>query len=293
MQAFSTSSHAKRWIVSSTDGCNEEDRLFLTRDEILAIKINYINVLHTLGRQIRLRQVVTATAMTYFWRFYLKNSFSSYREWQSQPYHHPDFITPTCLTLACKVQECPLEKSVLASALAVVRNNPNLHFGLAVGNDADALLDKIHENEFLLMEALNADLIVFHPFQDVVAFIADFADHCSSPVSSDQVSELTRLAWAIASDSYRSDACLKFPPHDIALAAVMIATAKLKLTAEAGPWWRDLNYNLNRVREAVQFIMKNAYQQWAKVRVDNVRTLCSNLYTAWSAKAAENRQQKK
>ena len=70
MLSFHESTHCRHWIVPDPDqACNALDRAAFQPAEVLAIKVNYINVLMALGRQMRLRQTVTATAMTYFWRF--------------------------------------------------------------------------------------------------------------------------------------------------------------------------------------------------------------------------------
>ena len=67
-----------------------------TKENIFMIKMNYIDVLSDLGKILRLRQQVTCTAMVFFWRFYLKNSFCSYKVGREKPVT-PDFIAPSCL----------------------------------------------------------------------------------------------------------------------------------------------------------------------------------------------------
>jgi hypothetical protein len=104
MRSFVESTHGRHWIVRSTNGSNAEDRTLLSPEDIFQIKMNYIKLLMALGKQLGLRQTVTCTAMTYFWRFYLGNSFSTYLHGQPLPYCHPDYVAPTCLSLACKVR---------------------------------------------------------------------------------------------------------------------------------------------------------------------------------------------
>jgi len=54
-------------------------------------------VIHGAGRALNLRQQVIATAIVYFRRFYTRNSFRQC---------DPLLVGPTCLYLACKVEEC-------------------------------------------------------------------------------------------------------------------------------------------------------------------------------------------
>lgn len=229
---------------------NKIDQQFFTRPELFAIKSNYVSVLQALGKRLRLRQSVIATAMVYFWRFCLNNSFTL------SPDCHPDWIAPTCLSLACKVEECPLpaDVSVLAKALLSLSKDPTLHFGISVDQ---TFMSRVMKNEFVLMEALNSELLVFHPYHDLLAFVVDFADHAAIPLDNEQIESLTLLAWNIVNDSFRCEACLLFAPYDIALAALFLATERRQPEAETS-WWVQLQHDLTPVKHAVSFILKNA-----------------------------------
>lgn len=65
-------SHAKVRIGVSTD---TQDKDFLTDTELHALRIFYPGWLGELGEYLKLRQRVIATAIVYWKRFYLKNSF--------------------------------------------------------------------------------------------------------------------------------------------------------------------------------------------------------------------------
>ena len=180
--------------------------------------------------------------------------------------------------MACKVEECPLPGvDVLASALEVISRDGRLHFGIRINEN---FMSKVMANEFVLMEALNSQLLVFHPYQDILAFVADFADHSAMPIDNEQISSLTLLAWNIVNDSYKSEACLLFAPHDVALAALFIATEKTNLQTEAGNWWSGLAHDLKLVKDAMIYIMKHSYV--AALPHKEVRALCERLYSQWA-----------
>ncbi len=251
MLSFQSSSHARRWIVSPArvQCSNEVDLRFFSRAELFAVKANYVAVLQALGRQLRLRQTVVATAAAFFWRFCLRHSFST------SPDCHPDWLAPTCLSLACKVEECPLPATeVLQAAIASVAKMPSLHYGTSADQ---TFMSRVMKNEFVLMQALNSELIVFHPYNDLLTFIADFASHAATPLDSEQIGSLTLLAWNIINDSLRCEACLLFAPYDIALAALFMAIEKQQIQGETS-WWVQLQHDLLPVKKAVSYILTHA-----------------------------------
>ena len=250
-----------------------------------AVERNYVGVLAALGRQLRLRATVTATAQTYFWRFFRDRAFSAVRAGQQTPECHPDWMAPSCLSLACKVEECPLlDPHVLKNAVLVVTKDPTLHFGFDVRSSA--FMERIVNNEFVLLEGLQAQLVVFHPYQDVQAFAADFAE--SSGVDHAQVMQLTELSWNIVNDSYRCPACLLYTPYDIALAALFIAAESMNLLEEkrASEWWIKLEHEYADMKSCMKFILDNAYEP--PDDVSYVEKLCVDLYAEWHQKLRMN-----
>ena len=283
MYSFHDSSHAKYWLVASTESANAGDLSDFTRAEVQAVKRNYIAVLAAVGRQLRLRQTVTATAMMYFWRFYLHHSFTFVREAQEQPDCHPDWIAPTCLSLACKVQECPLtDSTVLANALQKVKEDPTLHFGFHVDSQG-SFMSKIMSNEYVLLDALQSQLLVFHPYQDILRLATDFAEAASSDNA--DVTGLTQLCWNTVNDSYRCDACLLFAPYDIALAALLIAAEKKQMMTEkrATDWWIRIPRDFAPIKSAMTYILKHAYPALPD-SVELNSKLCDQIYSIWSKK---------
>lgn len=65
----------------------------------------------------------------------------------------------------------------------------------------------ISECEFYLLEHLDCCLIVYQPYRPLLILIQD--------VGPDE--QLLTLAWRIINDSLRTDVCLLYPPHQIAI----------------------------------------------------------------------------
>ncbi len=188
------------------------------------------------------------------------------------------------LLIVSKVCECPLpDFSVLASALGAIAKDARLHYGFVEHID-QAFMRKIMANEFLLLEALDSQLLVFHPYQDVLAFVADWSDHAAVPIDNEQIGSLTLLAWNIVNDSLRCEACLVFAPHDVALAALFLATERRGLQGETQGWWVALQHDLRAAKQAMAFILRNAYGPAPPVA--EVRAMCDRLYVLWG----ENKQ---
>jgi cyclin-C len=153
-----------------------------------------------------LRQVVLATALVYFRRFYLKASFVDF---------DPRLVAPTCLWLASKVEECAIGKvSLLVQQLERV-GNP---FGS----------DDILVCEFLLLEELDYDLTVYHPYDLLDQFARDTAafDHIDS-------------LWVVVNDTYLTAAALRHAPQIVALGCIHVAALIRELDLSA--WFGTLN----------------------------------------------------
>jgi hypothetical protein len=89
---------------------------------------------------------VSATAISYFQRFYLNNSLLS---------HDPRLVAVTCLFLAGKVEECRVDILELKKLYS------------------KCTLEIVISFELLLLEALDFNLRVFHPLNEVHTLIAD------------------------------------------------------------------------------------------------------------------------
>ncbi|KAJ2876538.1 RNA polymerase II holoenzyme cyclin-like subunit [Coemansia aciculifera] len=106
--------------------------LQLTGREITHIKIYFSNLILRIGKRLRTRQEIVATAIIYFKRFYINNTF-----YDIDPY----LMTTTCVYLACKVSQ-------------------DIRFPYDVSD--------IAECESYLLEEMKFYLVVYHPYQVLI-----------------------------------------------------------------------------------------------------------------------------
>ena len=102
---------------------------------------------------------------------------------------------------------------------------------------------QVHECEFHLLDKLGCDLVVFHPYRDLMSYCRDT-----------EVDEsILQSAWNITNDSYRTDVSLLYPPHLIALASLYVASVYKK--KDLRKWFDKLNVNLDEVRDIVKHVI--------------------------------------
>ncbi|KAL4878913.1 cyclin-like protein [Aspergillus karnatakaensis] len=154
----------------------------------------YFNMqLMKLGKRMSARQQALATAQVYIKRYYTKNEIRN-----TNPY----LLLTTAFYLACKMEECPQ------------------HIRFVVG-EARGLwpefiapdVSKIGECEFSLISEMQSQLIVHHPYRTLSDLQSELA------LSSDE----NALAWSVINDHYLTDLPLLYPPHVIAIMAIIVA----------------------------------------------------------------------
>lgn len=67
-------------------------------------------------------------------------------------------------------------------------------------------------------------------------------------------------AWNVVNDSFRTDVCLLYPPHQIALACLHIACVITQKDCHK-QWFAELNCDLDKVLEVTKYIL-NLYEMW-------------------------------
>ncbi|KAK1939254.1 Cyclin-C [Phytophthora citrophthora] len=179
---------------------NPLDRKHLTDDEIDSIHLANIALLEEIGPRLRVRQIIIYTAIIFYRRFYQTQSFVNF---------DPHLVVGTVFFLASKVEESQLSLTTVASVL---------HHYTTSGVDEDESMytfqDKdILECEFYVIEALQFDLILHHPFPSLLQFLDEFEIH----------EECLQLAWQLVQYSYRTDIILLYPPFMVAYAAAYIS----------------------------------------------------------------------
>ncbi|KAJ7062831.1 cyclin-like protein [Mycena amicta] len=231
---FWSSSHYKRWIVdrATLRQARAEDLLYVEDPEYLDfLAIYFAELVAKLGKQLHLAQRAIATATVFFRRFYLKNSYC-----ETDPF----IVIAACCYLASKAEEFPVHiKNVVSDARRIFGHDPYSVKNFPTDNT------KLAEMEFYLVDDLDCDLTVFHPYRTLLALCKSVdeqpeeeseAGEVGVGVSQDESprywgtgqgqlelpSSGLQTAWFIINDTFRSELCLLHPPHLIAIAAIYL-----------------------------------------------------------------------
>lgn len=90
-----------------------------------------------------------------------------------------------------------------------------------------------------------------------------------------------QYAWFIVNDSYRTDVCLLYSPHLIALAAIYLTVVLNHAEFTPGPageqrdmkqWFADLNVDMNSIIEISQEILA-IYEVWSDWKEEKIAAL--------------------
>jgi len=200
----------------------------------------------------QLRQRIIATALTYFKRFYARNSFRG---------SEPLLVLTTCIYVATKIEEYPLHiKNVVDEAKNVV-GDPRL-FKFDCSNVA--------EFEFYLMEEMDFYLIVHHSYRTLVKLMSDL----KLPISCIQ------QAWWVTNDVYRTDIPLLYPPYTIAITVIFLVSVLIsdanKYKDKIKEWFIGLNIDMSEIVEISQEII-NFYELWTDYNERNIYGIFKKL----------------
>ncbi|EPQ25777.1 uncharacterized protein PFL1_06644 [Pseudozyma flocculosa PF-1] len=149
------STQCNHWLLDRTqlDLARKEDVLYASPEELAAIQIWISNQAIYLCKRLALRQRVVATACVFLRRFFAKNSYCAV-----------DLLLTiaACVYVAAKVEESPVHiKSICAEA--------SRHFEQLGSRNFHADISSVAEMEFHLLEELEFDLIIYHPYRSLVA----------------------------------------------------------------------------------------------------------------------------
>lgn len=228
------SSHNKKWVTDRLALHNSrlEDLACLGAENLAFLNIFFANLISKIGKKLHFRQRVVATATVFLRRFYLKNSLMD-----TDPY----IVLVACFYVAGKAEELPIHiKSLIAVAnpifqeLGIWTVPPDNH--------------RLAEMEFYLVDELECDLTVFHPYRTLTTLCskdlkesemaAELAASIRDPGNGVENGERywgtgvgklvlhekpLQLACMIINDTYRTDICLLYPPFLIAIAAIYLS----------------------------------------------------------------------
>ncbi|KAG9316961.1 cyclin-like protein [Chiua virens] len=228
---FWASSHYKRWIVdrATLHRARADDLQYVDdHDYLNYFSIFFANVITKLGKKLNFRQRVIATAIIFFRRFYIKNAYC-----ETDPF----IVIAACCYVAGKAEESPIHiKNVVAESRLFFSQQP---FGV---KSFPADNSKLAEMEFYLVADLECDLTVFHPYRTLMALCRkESADESIAEAGEVGVGvddgprywgmgegrlelgdDALQITWSIINDTYRSDLCLLYPPHLLAITALYL-----------------------------------------------------------------------
>ncbi|KAH8106330.1 cyclin-like protein [Cristinia sonorae] len=229
---FWASTHFKRWIVdrASLKQARAEDLQYVGDPLYLQfLAIFFANIIAKLCKKLQLRQRVAATATVFFRRFYLKNSYC-----ETEPF----IVIAACCYVAAKAEESPVHiKTVVTEARLLFGNE---EYGLKSFPSDNS---KLAEMEFYLVDDLECDLVVFHPYRSLMTLCGKEGSNSGAGIVAAELfgdsssgerywgtgmgklelqETALQMAWFIINDTYRSDLCLLYPPHLIAVAAIYL-----------------------------------------------------------------------
>lgn len=149
--------------------------------------------LNRLAKRLTIRQQAMATAQVYIKRFYSKVEIR-----RTNPY----LVIATAIYLACKMEEAPQHIRLIVSEARQLWQD-------FIGLDTS----KLGECEFFLISEMSSQLIVHQPYRTITALRMELS----------LVDEDVQLAKTVVNDHYMTDLPLLYPPHIIALVAILLA----------------------------------------------------------------------
>ncbi|KAK0704919.1 cyclin-C [Lasiosphaeris hirsuta] len=158
------------------------------------LNIYFNQQINRLGKRLGVRQQAMATAQVYVKRFYIRVEIR-----RTNPY----LLIATAVYLACKMEECPQHIRLVAQEARSLWPSDYHHMDTG----------KLGECEFYLISEMSSHLIVHQPYRTLTVLQGDFS----------LVPDEVALAWSVINDHYMTDLPLLYPPHIVALTAVMLA----------------------------------------------------------------------
>ncbi|KAI1428424.1 cyclin domain-containing protein [Xylaria sp. FL1777] len=158
------------------------------------LNIYFNQQLGRLGKRLGVRQQALATAQTYLKRFYCTVEIR-----RTNPY----LVIATALYLACKMEECPQHIRLVVSEARALWPVDSLTIDIS----------RLGECEFFMISEMHSQLIVHQPYRTLTSLQSDLF------LSQDEAN----LALSIVNDHYMTDLPLLYPPHIIALTAILLA----------------------------------------------------------------------
>lgn len=179
---------------------------FLSVDDELALITYYLVKVGQIVRAFGLPELVEATATTFVKRFYLRNTCMDF---------HPKNIVITCIFLASKAENYPLNLQDFARKLAGKSSDPAV-----IEENRKTVLDL----EFLVSQSLQFEYSVTGAQRALYGLILDLQSLEGGP-SREQLHKLAAESHKNLTNSRLTDAEFIYTPSQIALACIRAAAA--------------------------------------------------------------------
>ncbi|KAL0369428.1 UNVERIFIED_CONTAM: Cyclin-C1-2 [Sesamum angustifolium] len=266
---FWTSSHFKQLMdLEEVDVVHPLDKeRGITLDDFKLIKSHIANYIARLAQNVKVRQRVVATAITYMRRVYARRSMTEC---------DPRLVAPTSLYLAAKVEESTVQARHLVFYIKKLYSDEKYRFEVR----------DILEMEMKILEALNYYLVVFHPYQALpqsgikLLYANLLLNLCSKKFCNFRLlqdagmNDAMLVTWAIVNDTYKMDLILIYPPHLVALACIYIAS--VQKNKENTAWFEELQVDMNVVKNMAMEIL-DFYDSHKLITDDSVNAAMNKL----------------
>ncbi|KAI2617428.1 cyclin-C [Hypoxylon sp. NC1633] len=157
------------------------------------LNIYFNQQISRISKRLNIKQQAVATAQLYIKRFYSKVEIR-----RTNPY----LVITTALYLACKMEECPQHIRMFVTEARSLW--PDL---------LHVEVPRVGECEFFLISEMNSQLIVHQPYRTLTTLQSDL----------NLTPDETSLALSVINDHYMTDLPLLYPPHIIALTAILLS----------------------------------------------------------------------
>ncbi|GAC95775.1 hypothetical protein PHSY_003351 [Pseudozyma hubeiensis SY62] len=269
-------SHSKLSSIRSAINASARDRLstlwaeessstspstipFLSVSDELSLITYYLVKVSQIVHALRLPELVEATATTFVKRFYLRNTVMDF---------HPKNIVITCIFLASKAENYPLNLSDFARKLAGRQANENRAL---VEENRKVVL----ELEFLVSQSLNFEYGVTGAHRSMYGLLLDIQAMEKVKVGREEVHMLAAEAHGKLGKSRLTDAEFVYTPSQIALACVRMVEPKGKEVVTSWLDWKEelaRNAGLEAKKRRVQ-VREQETARAAKAKIALARRL--------------------
>ncbi|KAJ8560729.1 hypothetical protein K7X08_022589 [Anisodus acutangulus] len=243
---FWTSTHYKGLLdPEEVDVVHQLDKeRGITLDDFKLIKLHMSNYIARLAQNVKVRQRVVATAITYMRRVYIRRSMTEC---------DPRLVAPASLYLASKAEESTVQARLLVFYIKKLYSDDKYRYEIK----------DILDMEMKILESLNYYLVIFHPYRSLSQLLQDAG-----------MNDATQLTWGLVNDTYKMDLILIHPPHLITLACIYIASV-LK-DKETTAWFEELHVDVNVVKNIAMGIL-DFYDSHKMITDERVNVAMSKL----------------